>query len=91
MNDLRIGGTIHKNLYNQVERTGFFIVVGDDLHHYMALPSYFRLPQLVTQLTVGSKITFAPRTTDRGMRARNITVLSIATEMPDGSAHQTAI
>ena len=90
MNDLRIGGTVHKVKYNQVERTGFVIILGDDLHHYLALPSYFRLPQLVPQLTIGSKVSFAPKIHDRGMRARNITVLSVA-EMVDGTPHKTAI
>mgnify|MGYP001617058214 CR=1 FL=1 len=91
MTDLRIGGIIHKVKYDRVERTGFVIIVGDDLHHYMALPSYFRLPQLFPQLTIGSKVTFAPKTTDRGMRARNITVTHVVTEMPDGTAHERAI
>lgn len=91
MNDLRIGGTVHKLKYNAVERTGFCIIIGDDLHHYMALPSFFRLPQLFPQLTIGSKVTFAPKVTDRGMRARNITVTHVVAEMPDGTPYERAI
>jgi hypothetical protein len=88
---IRIGGRIHKLDYNQVSRTGYGIIQGDDGHHYMFLPSYLRLPPLMPQLTLGSLVTFDPRTTDRGMRARNITVISITAESPDGSAHQIAL
>lgn len=86
MTTLRIGGHIHKIQYDRLSRTGFGIIVGDDERHYMFLPSYMRLPQLMPQLTLGSTVSFDPRDTPRGMRARNITVLAIATEMPDGSA-----
>lgn len=86
---IRIGGTLHKKEYNAAERTGFGIIVGDDGHHYMFLPSYMRLPQFFPQLTLGSTVTFDPKMTDRGMRARNITVIHVA-ECSDGEAHQAA-
>lgn len=86
MTTLRIGGRIHKIQYDRLSRTGFGIIVGDDERHYMFLPSYMRLPQLMPQLTLGSTVTFVPRDTERGMRARNITVLVLATEMPDACA-----
>ena len=92
MNTLR--GRIHKLQYNRVERTGFGIIVGSDERHYMFLPSYMRLPQLMPQLTLGSTVTFDPKETPRGLRARNITVTHVASpEMPDGEAarNQTAI
>lgn len=78
MTTIRIGGTIHKINYNRDERTGYAIIIGDDSRHYMALPSYFRLPQLFPQLTPGSTVTFDPKTHDRGMRARNVTVTHVA-------------
>lgn len=86
MTTLRIGGRIHKLQYNRLTRTGFGIIVGDDERHYMFLPSYMRLPQLMPQITLGSTVTFDPKDTPRGMRARNITVLAIAVEMVDAEA-----
>lgn len=87
MTTFRIGGRIHKLSYNQGERRGYGIIVGDDERHYLFLPSYLRYPQLFPQLTLGSTVTFDPKSHERGMRARNITVTVIATasETIDGA------
>lgn len=86
MTTLRIGGSVHKLQYDRTTRTGFGIIVGDDERHYMFLPSYMRLPQLMPQLTIGSTVTFDPKDTPRGMRARNITVTHVAVETVDAQA-----
>lgn len=88
MNDVRIGGTIFKYKYEPpqpgaVTGKGSAIIVGDDGHHYMFIPSMMRAPTLFRLLTVGTKVVFYPKPTPRGLRATGITVVRIA-ERHDG-------
>lgn len=75
MNSIRIGGVIHK-LKNDVPDKGHGIIVGDDGHHHLFMPSNLR-PGGVTffDLQIGMRVKFYPLRTKRGMRATGVSVI----------------
>lgn len=96
MNDIRIGGTIFKHKYTPPDPgqrfgKGCAIIVGDDGHHYMFMPSMMRAPNLYRLLTIGTQVVFYPKPTPNGLRATGVSVVRIAEKHDDGASHQTAI
>ena len=61
----------------------FGIIEGDDLREYFFIPSYLREPAGFQSLTEHVPVEFTPRSTIRGMRAWNVSVLSLP-EKPNG-------
>ena len=74
---VRIRGTV--KLIEREPRI-FGLIEGDDLRDYMFIPSYLREPLLFLSLTINATVEFTPRSTMRGMRAWNISVLSTTPE-----------
>ena len=67
----------------------FGVIEGDDLRDYMFIPSYLREPMLFLKLAQHATVEFTPRSTMRGMRAWNISVLSFSPESASGEAAST--
>ena len=82
---VRIRGTV-----KHVERAPriYGIIEGDDLRDYMFIPSYFRDPLQFLTLPINCVVEFTPRSTMRGMRAWNISVLSLSSEITHGEKDQ---
>lgn len=74
----RIGGKVHKlNTPHGALAPTSGIILGDDGRHYFFLPSYLKDPNKFPSLQPNiTTVQFAPRPTPRGMRARNISVVS---------------
>lgn len=60
------------------------VIVGDDLRDYFFIPSMLRVPSLFPQLEMHAHVEFTPRSTERGMRAWNVSVLHSRTESSHG-------
>ena len=53
----------------------FGVIVGDDLRDYFFIPSCLKLPVQFPIIEVSTIVEFTPRSTERGMRAWNVSVL----------------
>lgn len=53
----------------------FGVIVGDDLRDYFFIPSCLKLPAAFHSLELQAVVEFTPRSTERGMRAWNVSVL----------------
>jgi cold shock CspA family protein len=64
----------------------FGIILGDDDREYFFMPSSCQFKQTYWCLHPGSRLEFHPFTSDRGLRAEDISVLSTpdAAELSDG-------
>ena len=58
----------------------FGIITGDDLREYFFIPSSLHLPPLFATLRPDQGVEFTPRSTFKGMRAWNVSVLSQSSE-----------
>lgn len=56
----------------------FGVIIGDDLRDYFFIPSFLRVPTLFQSLECEAVVEFTPRSTEKGMRAWNVSVLNAA-------------
>lgn len=68
----RIRGTV-----KLIEKQGkiYGVIIGDDLRDYFFIPSCLKLPAQFQTLEISAHVEFTPRSTERGMRAWNVSVL----------------
>lgn len=62
----------------------FGVILGDDLRDYFFIPSFLRVPSAFHALESGAHVEFTPRSTEKGMRAWNVSVLISVTETTHG-------
>lgn len=72
----------------QKEGKIFGVIVGDDLRDYFFIPSCMKMPPLFHSLELKTTVEFTPRSTERGMRAWNVSVLR-TTEHSHGESLQS--
>ncbi len=66
----------------------FGVIVGDDLRDYFFIPSCLKSPPQFLTIEINAVVEFTPRSTERGMRAWNVSVLPLM-ERSHGESYQS--